>query len=89
VSTHSSEAKEIAIIINKKGAEQAPVVATVLKEGTERFEFDLPLGLPIGIGITHFVERAGKGRVGINIVELGHRTEGQTAIYQYVAYYAD
>jgi len=87
VATHSSETKKIAIITNKNGAEQAPVVATVLKEGTEGFEFELPLGLPIGLRITHFVERTGKGRVEINIVERGYRTEGKTAIYQYVASY--
>jgi hypothetical protein len=87
VATYSPEAKEIAVITIKNGAEQAPVVATVLKESTEGFEFELPLGLPIGIGIKHLVERAGKGRVGINIVECSCRTEGKTAIYQYVASY--
>ena len=84
---YSSEAKKIAVITIKNGAEQAPVVATLLKEGAKGFEFELPLGLPIGMGITHFVERVGKGRVGINIVELGCRIEGKTAIYQYVASY--
>jgi hypothetical protein len=87
MATNSSGAKEVAITTNNNGVDQAPVAATVLKEGAKGFEFELPLGLPIGLGITHYVERIGKGRTPIEVVELGYNAEGQTPIYQYAAFY--
>ncbi len=50
MATNSSGAKEVAITTNNNGVDQAPVAATVLKEGAKGFEFELPLGLPIGAG---------------------------------------